>query len=382
MIKVLHVVGIMDKGGIETLILNVVRHMDRDCFEFAILCTIPGKGAYEPELSKLKVPVHKVGEKFSSCKGKLRYIGQYRTYREWFSTHCFDIVHIHGSHAFDTSIAVKAALDSRSCGAIIAHSHTEFGEHAWLNAFFAQYLARMPITRLSCSEPASKWLYGKKAFSVPIIKNGINVESFRFNKMARERVRSELAIAPTDRVAVHVGRLSPVKNHVFLFKILVRLRSNNAPIKLLLVGDGPEKQRLKDLAEKMGVSESVYFLGLRSDVSAVLAAADIFMMPSFHEGLPLAAVEAQASGLPTLLSSNIAKEAAFTNLAKLLPISPDEKEWVEEVQLLTVFNDNWESARSEAADMVRRAGYDISDAVSDLSDLYMAVFGKARKIER
>ncbi|MDN0056497.1 glycosyltransferase [Collinsella ihumii] len=373
LIKVLHVVGIMNKGGIETFVLNVVRHMDRRRFTSEILCTTPGIGAYEPELDELGVPVHKIGEEFSSYKGKLRYIGQYRTYKKWFDAHEYDVVHVHGSHAFDTAIAVKAGMDSRNRSAIIAHSHTTFGEHAVLNSVFAKYLAKTNITRLACSEPAAEWMFGKRSSHV-LVKNGIDTEEFRFDIDSRYKLREELGISTNETVVTQVGRLVPVKNHEFMFDVIARAQSEGVQCKLLLVGDGPDRSNLERRTEELGIARSVLFLGLRSDVSAILSASDVFVMPSHYEGLGIAAVEAQASGLPTLVSDRVPCEVCVTELIKRLPISIRPEAWVNEIAS-TGFNLD---ARGQAFDRVRGSGYDIKQTVEDLAKLYcVAIRGDA-----
>ena len=361
----LHVVGIMNKGGIETFVLNVIRRMDRHRFISEILCTVPGTGAYEPELDELGVPVHKIGREFSSFKGKLRYIGQYRTYKKWFATHDYDIVHVHGSHSFDVAIAVKAAMDSRNCCAIIAHSHTTFGEHAVLNSVFAKYLAKANITRLACSEAAAEWLFGKKS-SYVLVKNGIDVEKFRFDIERRYRLREEMDISTDEIVVVQVGRLVPVKNHAFMFEVIARAQNEGTKCKLLVVGDGPDRSKLEQRAAKLGIMQSVLFLGLRSDIPAILSASDVFVMPSLYEGLGIAAIEAQASGLLTLVSDQLPDEACVTEFAKRLPINIGSEIWADEISSTSAILD----ARKRAFDKIRRSGYDIKQTVEELARLY------------
>ncbi|MBM6689132.1 glycosyltransferase [Collinsella tanakaei] len=357
----------MNKGGIETFVLNVIHHMDRHRFMSEILCTTPGTGAYEPELDKLGVPVHKIGEEFSSYKGKIRYIGQYRTYKKWFDAHEYDVIHVHGSHAFDTAIAVKAAMDSRSRCAIVAHSHTTSGEHAVLNGVFAKYLAKANITRLACSEAAAEWLFGRES-SHTLVKNGIDTERFRFDIEGRHELREEMGISTDEVVVVQVGRLVPVKNHEFMFEIIARAQREGIRCKLLVVGDGPDRPKLGRRTEELGIAQSVLFLGLRSDIPAILSASDVFVLPSLYEGLGIAAIEAQAAGLLTLVSDQVPSETCATGLAKRLPINTGFKSWVNEIASNGV---NLE-ARERAFDRVRRSGYDIKQTVEELAELYCA----------
>lgn len=371
--KILHVVGIMNKGGIETFVLSVVRNIDRHRFMSEILCTIPGTGAYESELNKLGVPVHKIGEEFSSHKGKLRYVGQYRAYKKWFDAHEYDIVHIHGSHAFDVAIAVKAVTDSRSCCAIVAHSHTTFGEHVVLNGACAKYLAKADITRLACSDEAAGWLFGKGS-SYVLVKNGIDTEKFRFDAERRYKLREEMGILTNETVVAQVGRLVPVKNHEFMFNVIARTQKEGMRCKLLVVGDGSDRSKLEQRAAELGIAQSVLFLGLRSDIPAILSASDVFAMPSLYEGLGIAAIEAQASGLLTLVSNQVPSEACVTNLAKRLPINMGPEVWANEIASTCVDLD----ARERAFGEIRRSGYDIRNTVRELAKLYSAAVGESR----
>lgn len=366
MIKVLHVVGIMSEGGIESFVLNVIRHMESSCFEFEILSTIPGSGTYEPELAELGITVHKIGEELSSYNGKFRYVGQYKSYRNWFDEHNFDIVHIHGSHAFDVSIVVKAAVDSRQKSSIIAHSHTSFGEHIILNKLFSMYLAKANILRFACSESAGIWLFGSES-SYSIIKNGIDTDKFAFDSERREAIRNTLGISPDELVLAHVGRLVPVKNQAFLIDVISDARREGVRCKLLVVGDGPERPVLENYATKLGIMHAVYFLGLRSDIAAILSASDVFAMPSNYEGLGIAAIEAQAAGLPTLLSTNVPDETSVTDLAKSLPTDMGHKIWVDEIASIGV--DLY--SRKQACRKVKDSGYDIEQTVQQLTRLYM-----------
>lgn len=365
MVRVLHVVGIMNKGGIETFVLNVVRHTDCRRVMSEILCTTPGTGAYEPELARIGVPVHKIGEEFSSYKGKLRYVGQYRTYRKWFDAHEYDVVHVHGSHAFDTAIAVKAAEDSYNRCAIIAHSHTTLGEHTYLNSMFAKYLAKANITRLACSEPAAEWLFGKKSSHV-LVRNGIDTEGFRFDTENRIKLREGLGVSKNETLAVQVGRLVPVKNHAFIFDVIARACREGIRCKLLVVGDGPNRSALERYATELGIDDRVSFMGLRSDISDILSASDVFVMPSYYEGLGIAAIEAQASGLPTLISDQIPGEACVTDTAKQLPINTGPEVWVDEIASISADCDT----RKWAFSKVRDSGYDIKQTVQELTELY------------
>lgn len=368
MINVLHVAGIMNRGGLETFVMNVFRSIDSRRFHCDVLCTIPGKGDYDEELSKMGAKVFNIGDSFQSSSGKLRFINQYRQYKKWFSAHSYDVIHIHGSHAFDNSLAVEAALKS-GCSTVICHSHTNDGDHKRLNATMSRLLCKRPIVRIACSEQAGEWLFGPSA-DFEIIKNGIDVDNFSFNSESRKRVRAEFAIPENARVIVHTGRLVAVKNQSFLLDVFSALQSSDTGRWLLfLIGEGQDRAFLENKVAALGLENSVHFLGLREDVARLLSAADIYIMPSLHEGLPLAVVEAQANGLPVLISSGVSPETKLLNSTRVLALDDGCETWARMAEELALRGECTD-ARVRAAVSVKSAGFDISQTVNRLQTIY------------
>lgn len=372
MIKILHIVGILNKGGIETLILNIARAIDRDRFQIDVLCTIPGIGEYEEEFKKAGSSIYKIGNSFCSYKGKTRFIEQYNTYLKWFNMHSYDIIHINGSHAFDTAIAVKAALSSKSCNRVVVHSHNASGDHPNLNRIASRYLASAQVKRIACSESAAKWMFGSRASDVTILNNGIDIAKFQFNFQARCRLRRELNVANDEVFLLNVARLAKQKNQKFLIELMRLLdRDGRRQCKLAIVGEGPEKTKLENLSKSFKLNNIIIFLGSRSDIPELLSAADVFVLPSLYEGLGIAAIEAQAAGLPTLLSNFVPPEADVSPLARHLPIDATEV-WASEISSIEI----GENSRGDANDLVFRSGYDIHNTVNKLIEIYIDILTK------
>lgn len=369
LITVLHVVGRMDRGGLETFVMNVLRNADFSSVHCDILCTLRGVGNYEAEAKELGAHVFHIGETFQAHRGKLRFIGQFREYCKWFSKHPYDVVHIHGSHAFDNLIAVGAALIS-GCEKVVCHSHTNDGEHKKLNALAAPCLRKLPIVRLACSEQAGEWLYGRSD-CFEVIKNGIDVEKFAFKESERKACRAQLDISDDVKVIAHTGRLVDVKNQSFLLDILaILLRNDPGKWLLLLVGAGENEGRLRDKALAQGTERHVRFLGLRNDIPRILSASDVYVMPSIHEGLPLAAVEAQANGLPTLISGGMSPETKLRTSTRVMNLDSGADAWASAVVELASAKQMGE--RQLGAREVRDAGFDISATVGRLQEIYEA----------
>lgn len=350
--------------------MNVLRNVDASSIRCDILCTLRGVGDYEAEAKELGARVFHIGEAFQAHRGKLRFISQFREYREWLSKHSYDVVHIHGSHAFDNLIAVRAALIS-GCGKVVCHSHTNDGEHKKLNALAASCLCKLPIVRLACSEHSGEWLYGRSD-CFEVIKNGIDVEKFAFKESERKECRAQLGITDDGKVIAHTGRLVDVKNQSFLLEVLEDLLRNDSDRwYLLLVGAGENEEKLRDKALAQGIERHVQFLGLRNDIPRILSAADVYVMPSIHEGLPLAAVEAQANGLPTLISGGMSPETKLRTSTRVMDLDSGADAWASTVVELASAKQM--GGRHLGAREVKAAGFDISATVGRLCEIYKAL---------
>ena len=174
----------------------------------------------------------------------------------------------------------------------------------------------------ACSEVAGRYLFGNKAFDqgeVKIIHNAIDVEKFKFDKVARKKLRKEFGIMDSTIVIGHVGRFVQTKNHTFLVDVFKKYHERNPDSKLLLIGIGPLENQIKDKIRKLDLVESVIFLGQRDDINKLYSVMDIFCLPSLYEGLPVVGVESQATGLPIIFSNGVSHEAIISKNAKIVP---------------------------------------------------------------
>jgi len=226
--------------------------------------------------------------------------------------------------------------------------------------------------RCACSEAAARFLFGARNGRVKrpyhLVRNALPLEPYRFRPEARERIRRELNIGADRLVVGHIGRMCPTKNQAFLLKIFAALYAKHENAVLMLVGDGELHEALRRQACGLVPEEAVLWLGVRTDVPALLQAMDVFVLPSFYEGLPLAALEAQASGLPCLLSANITEEASIVpGLAQYISLRKTPAEWAALVR----------PRRERAPDTGRlfaAAGYDISIEAAKLATLYEKLY--------
>ncbi len=269
----------------------------------------------------------------------------------------FDAVHIHGNSAtmaFDLLPAYLAGIPVR-----IPHVHNNVTAHPALHRALKPLLNMLATDCAACSMPAGEWLYDKP---FTVVKNGIDPEVFRFDPEVRERVRRELK-AEDAFVVGHVGRFTRQKNHDFLLDVFAAIAERRPDAVLLLVGEGELYDAVRKKAEKLGILSKVIFYGTTDRVGGLYMAMDVFLLPSLYEGLGIAAVEAQAAGLPAVLSDEVPAEAVFEEDVLRLPLGKGPGEWAE-------------AALSEAAPRtdrrrdVKEAGYDIADMGKTLDALW------------
>mgnify|MGYP004501953721 FL=1 len=254
----------------------------------------------------------------------------------------------------------------------IAHSHnTGFQTHnvvkICVGNIMKERLMFYATNYLACSKIAGDWLFGKKAVEtgkVKIIKNGIDIDRYRYNPIMREKKRKEIGV--TDNIVIgNVGRFVTQKNHTFLIEIFAEVKKKESKAVLLLAGIGDLMEPMKEKAKELGLDDSVIFLGFRTDVNELIQAMDLFLMPSLYEGFPVTAVEAQASGLPCILSDSITKEAALIEETVYIDLKKPSEYWAKHV-----VEKIGKSNRENSYKTLKAKGFDIKDMVISLENIY------------
>ena len=215
----------------------------------------------------------------------------------------------------------------------------------------------------SCGKEAGDWMFGGAPYQV--MNNAIDTQQYRFDADLRSRVRKELAIDDEAFVVGHVGRFHPQKNHKFLIDIFAKVSALNEKAVLLLVGDGDLRTEIEQQAVALGVFESIIFAGVRSDVPALMQAMDCFVFPSLYEGIPVTMIEAQASGLPCVVSDGVPVECDKTGLFKHIPLSGGVELWAEEIIRTRSIS------RYITREQIIQAGYDIEANAQWLQNFYL-----------
>lgn len=361
-IRILQVVNSMSRGGAETMIMNLYRQIDRKQIQFDFLVHTQDACDYDDEIKALggKVfcaPRYKIFNHITYCRWLNRFFAAHPTY------------HIIHGHQYSTasiylSIAKKHGLTT------IAHSHSTsngIGLSAMVKDWVQRPLYRIADYRFACSEAAGKWLYRNKA-DFRVLQNAIDTDLFRFSPRLRAKMRDELNIAPDALVIGHVGRFCEVKNHVMLLDIFAQLHAQCHTSKLLLVGDGPLREELEQKAARLGLTDEIIFMGIRTDVADLMQAMDVFVLPSLYEGLPVTVVEAQAAGLPCIIADTITQEVCLSDLVQREALSDDVKTWAD-----TAIAAASTTARENMQEVIRGAGYDIRHSAATLTSFYQSL---------
>lgn len=359
-IRVLHVVGNMGAGGLETLIMNWYRTIDRNKIQFDFLVHKESRAFYEDEIIAL-------GGRIYHCSflNDYNYIKYKRFLKSFFAEHNeYKIIHGHHSAlgVFYLKQASKAGIPAR-----ISHSHiANFSKTA-------RGLIKYGITRLfgkyanihfACSKAAGNYMYGSR-YSFEVINNGIDVERFKYNEINRHNIRNNLNVNDK-HVIIHVGRFHDQKNHSFLIDIFNEVHKIDSDTVLLMVGVGPLQKSIKNKVKELGLEDNCLFLNNRDDVQDLLSAADVFLFPSLYEGLPLTLIEAQTSGLPIVCSNTITLETRVTNNYYPLPLNMGSTEWAK-IVIEHYYDD---INRKDACVIVKDSGFDNNDVVEKMTELY------------
>lgn len=316
MIRILHVVSVMDVGGMESFIMNMYRRMDRTAIQFDFLVHHKRRGAFEDEIERLGGRVYHL-----SLMDDFNLPKYLRQLKRLFDDHPeYRVVHGHlGSTAFFyLGEAARHGLHGR-----ILHSHTAACDRT-VKGFIKKQLFRIAPryanVRLACSDKAGKCLFPHTDFE--FVPNGIDANAFRYDPVRRNEMRKWLGVA-NNVVYGLVGRMHSAKNHAFLLDVFANVRKGMPEARLLLVGDGELMEAVRGRAERLGLMDSIIFAGLQMNAADWYQAMDVFAMPSLFEGLPLTGVEAQCAGLPCFFSDQITREAAVSDRAVFLPIGSE-----------------------------------------------------------
>ena len=372
-IKILHVVGYMHRGGIETWLMHVLRNIDRNLFQIDFMVHRPESYEYNEEIRSLGCRI--IISPQIDWKKWWNYGTNFQRILEKYGP--YDVVHSHVDLASGNIVrlAKNAGVPVR-----IVHAHNVKSPHAtakWKNRLLGAWLKlsidRYATVGLACSCDAAVNMFGsrwKADRRWQILYYGLDLTPFQ-KKVEPTKVRAELDIPADAFVIGHVGRFAPQKNHRFLIEIAAEIAKQEPKMRLLLVGNGLLRPEIENRVVQLGLTNRVVFAGTRSDVHRLmLSAMDLFLFPSYYEGLGLVLIEAQAAGLPCVFSDIVPKEAdVVLPLIERLSLSQSASEWAQAI--LAQKKARSSIKHSEALSILRNhSPFNIEHSVKNLTNVY------------
>lgn len=363
-LRILHAVVNMNRGGAETLIMNLYRNIDRTKIQFDFLTC--KEGVFDAEIIELGGKIHRIP--YITDVGHLGYINELNSFFKQ-NSH-YKVIH---SHMDKMSGLVLRAAEKANIPNRIAHSHntsSEGGIPTKIYKWYAGKHIRQNATHLfACSQAASKWLFADRFKESFILKNGIESEKFQFSREVREQMRHELEINNDSYVIGHIGRFNHQKNHLFLLEVFAGLMKKMPNATLILVGEGALKSKIELKIKELRLNNNVKLLGVREDIHSIIQAMDLFVFPSLHEGLPVTLIEAQGAGLPCIISNAITEEVDMgLDLVQFLPLS-DQSIWIDQI----LEEAKRKSPRKIAEFALNEKGYNIKKTAEITQDKYLAL---------
>lgn len=364
-VRVLMLFTILNRGGAETMVMNYYRQIDRTKVQFDFVVHREERGAYEDEIEQLGGRIYR----FMPLRPWT--IPQYKKQiKQFFDEHPeYRIIH---GQCSESGYYFYQEAAKRGVPVIIAHAHSSHVPfdlkligRTWMKLKIRPYLTHY----FTCGKEAAEWLFGKKkAEKAIILPNAIDTNHYEFSPISRQKLRQQLGFTDGDSVVCHVGSFVKPKNHRTIVEIFNIYHKQQPKSKLMLIGEGILEQETLDQVKSLGLTDCVYFMGLREDVNRLLMAADVFLFPSLHEGFPLSLLEAQCSGLPCIISSTIPQETCITNLVTRLSLKESTEQWAKAIIHQSSFSCN----RADYARQIAEAGYDIKKNAQWLQDFYLS----------
>lgn len=371
-IKVLHIVGKMHPGGIETLLMNVYRNVDRERFEFHFAVQSDDPAFYDDEIRELggtifvqPPPKNGIGPFRRQLLANMNKYGPYAAVHS----------HVFGFSGYVLKLAHKQGVPVR-----ISHSHNTNDSRSsspirnLYRAYMRSLIRKHATMMFGCSRAACESLYGSSCWKdgrVSIFPNAISLDPYADLPADRTELRGRFGASEGDLLLGHIGRFSKQKNHSLLLESFADYSRRQPNAKLLLVGDGPLRPEMEQKAVELGLAERVEFLGLRKDIPELLGALDGFVLPSLYEGLGIVLIEAQAAGVPCLVSEEVPSEADLgLGMISRLPVKESPQRWAEELLKLTERAATQQAGWSTRATAIADRGYNIRTSTVRLERLY------------
>lgn len=347
----------MGYTGVSTSVLNYYRFMDKSSLQIDFVVPNKVDNSYK---NYIKGNGGKIYELLMRDKNPLRYM---KELIKIIKAGHYDIVHAHGN-----SCTLLAEMYSAKMGGVkirIAHSRNTTCTHIIIHRLLRPFFNKTYTHAFACGTDAGKWLFGKRPFTV--ITNGNDIEKFSYNSQTRQEYRQKYDLAGKKAIG-HVGSFNYQKNHDFLIDSFYELLKLDPCCVLFLMGDGDLRSEIENRVKDLGIGKKVVFIGKTLEVSRLLQAMDIMVLPSRFEGLPNVVIEWQIACIPSIVSDKVTKDAKLTKLVEFMPLEKGTKAWAKRMNEIEIMDrqDMSEPITQE----IHKAGYDIEENAKELKYLY------------
>lgn len=363
--RILHIVTTMNRGGLETMLMNYYRYIDHTKVQFDFLVHRDAESDYDKEILSLG------GKIYHLPRLNPLSINYRKQLNKFFEEHKeYQIIHVHQDCL--SSIALKYAKKN-DIPIRIAHAHSTSQDKNikyLVKNFFMRSISKYATYLFACGIEAGDWMFRGNNYT--ILNNAIDIKKFIYNPNIRNETRTKFNISKDEILIGHVGRFNYPKNHEFLIDIFNEVHKLVSNSKLMLIGTGNLQDLIKVKVKKLDLEDNVLFLGNRNDVNELMQAMDILVFPSHYEGLPVTLVEAQASGLPIIKSNNIPQQCVITPNVYSLSLNDNVQKWSQKI-LETYKN----YQRNDTSSYIKDAGFDIEENAKWLENLYL---GEVKKL--
>lgn len=362
--------GSKNFGGVSSFLYNIYTHIDRSKVQFDFLS--PNQTTYgirREEIEQCGGRIYELGITGNQLKRRIKL---YIRLKKFLKEKQYKIVHVHSGDFF-FNLVVVSAIKRAGVPVRIVHSHNGGNTYASRMKKIAFHALKPCLEKrathlMACSRKAAQYMFSPaKVSEAEIISNGIEVEQFRFDPIIREEMRASLGVQE-NFVVGHVGRFQKQKNHAFLIDIFQEILKIEPDAVLLLFGTGTLEEEIREKVNRMGIQDHVRFMGVRTDIQKMYQAMDVFLLPSFHEGLPVTGVEVQVSGLPMVLSDSITDEVKIIDNVKFVSLDRSPAEWAK----IVCSYKNVE--RNSQTEKMIRAGYSIQHVADEMQQKYLDLY--------
>ena len=356
-IRVLQVVTYMGRGGLETMLMNYYRNIDRNKVQFDFLTHRDERWDYDDEIESLGGKIYHLPKLNPFSKNYLNALDKFfKEHKEYQIVHC---------HQDCLSGVVLKVAKKNGVRFTIAHSHNANQDKNLkylIKVFEKRKIPKYADKLFACGDEAGRWMFNTDDFEV--LNNAIDTDLYTYNKEKADKVKKEFGIE-NKFVVGHVGRFNYPKNHKFIIDVFNEVQKVKEDSVLMLVGDGDLRPEIEQKVRDLGLSDKVIFAGIRSDVNDLMHGMDVFLFPSLYEGLGIVLIEAQAAGLKCIISENIPKDGVLTNDVTSISLNQSPAVWANEILKYQEYK------RANNKEIIKKANYDIKNNAKKLEQFYI-----------